>query len=117
METHLDIPSLVFKALDAVVFQAGVICHGCMGGFAVVAPAFGIFLVKDEAPQLLFCCCCWRRRTGGEGRSTAQSEGRSYYTPSSLLYYIPQKSNLIQVVVIYCHNISQQISGRLQQIR
>ena len=31
MSAHLDISSLVFKALDAVVFQAGVFCHGCMG--------------------------------------------------------------------------------------
>lgn len=28
--THLDISALVFKALNAMIFQAGVFCHGCV---------------------------------------------------------------------------------------
>lgn len=31
MSAHLDITSLILKTLDAVVFQAGVFCHGCTG--------------------------------------------------------------------------------------
>lgn len=40
MHSYLDIASLVFEALDTVVIQAGVFCHGCL--LAKSTPAFVI---------------------------------------------------------------------------
>ncbi|KAI9547080.1 hypothetical protein NQZ68_021750 [Dissostichus eleginoides] len=60
MSAHLDIPSFIFKALDAVVFQAGVFCHGCMG--VAISPAFGDLLRERRGSS-----CAAVLREGEEG--------------------------------------------------
>lgn len=97
--SYLDIASLVFEALDAMVIQAGVFCHGCVQ--VESTPAVGISSERQGTVSTLLSSERGAARRRGAGKE--ESELRLPYFLSwdptqttSLLQYL-QNNKIIKV--------------------